>query len=48
MDKDWNNLKHNKLKDILEIWHQHIKPEYWKDEKKEARCVQLLRVPTVR
>lgn len=38
MDKDWNNLKHNKLKDILEIWRQHIKPEYWKDEKTLPGC----------
>ena len=38
MDKDWNNLKHNKLKDILEIWHRHIKPEYWKDEKTLPGC----------
>ena len=26
------------LKDILEIWRQHIKPEYWKDEKTLPGC----------
>jgi hypothetical protein len=42
MDKDWNNLKHNKLKDIVEIWRQHIKPVYWKDEKTSPGCCNFL------
>ena len=42
MNEDWNNLKHNKLEDILKIWRQHIKPEYWEDEKISPGCCKEL------
>ncbi len=38
MDNEWNNLKHNKLKDIMEIWRSHIKPEYWKSKDTLPKC----------
>jgi hypothetical protein len=39
MDKDWNNLKHNKLKDILATWRQYIN---WKDNTNTPGCCNFL------
>ena len=41
-DKEWNNLKKHKLKDILKIWREHIKPEFWKKEKSLPECCKTL------
>jgi hypothetical protein len=38
LDKDWNNLKKHKLKDILKTWRNHIKPEFWKKEETLPEC----------
>ena len=41
-DKDWNNLKNNKLEDILKIYHEYIKPEFWKKEETLPECCGTL------
>jgi len=42
LDKDWNNLKKHKLKDILKTWRKHIKPEFWKKEETLPECCGYL------
>ncbi len=38
LDKDWNNLEKHKLEDILKIWREYIKPEFWKKEETLPEC----------
>lgn len=38
MDKDWNNLKKNRLEDIIKIWRDHITPDKWKKEETIPNC----------
>ena len=38
LDKDWNNLKKHKLKDILKTWRKHIEPKFWKKKETLPEC----------
>lgn len=38
LDNNWNNLKYNKLKDILNIWRTHVDPIKWKAEETCPEC----------
>lgn len=42
MDKNWNNLKKNKLEDIMKFWRKYISPEKWKKEDTLPECCSKL------
>tara|TARA_B000000557_G_C20807355_1_gene458341 strand:- start:1996 stop:2331 length:336 start_codon:yes stop_codon:yes gene_type:complete len=38
LDKNFNNLEKNNMKDIMKFWRNYIKPEFFEDLKKLPNC----------
>ena len=42
LEVDWNSLKKHSMSDIMKIWRNHIKPEFWRNEKTLPECCKTL------